>query len=81
MSFSFEGLPRTLDTAMFKREKFDDGPPAILGWVVVLTRAAAPSERRWFEKNGFANHHVVNEWRRSDLPDDFEQQHKGDIHR
>lgn len=77
MSFSFEQLPKTLDTATFKRDRFVDGPPVVLGWVVDLPRVATPSEVKWFNENGFSYHGknssrwAYGQWRRPDRSDDF----------
>lgn len=71
MSLSFEEIPRTLDTAMFRREKFADGPSVVLGWVIALPRSATSLEIKWFDANGFVRRSRTDEWERHDRDDDF----------
>ena len=75
MSFSFDKLPKSMDTVMFRRERFASGPPVELGWVVVLDRAATLAESRWLSDNGFVyfgrDPNKGGKWKRADRPNDF----------
>lgn len=78
MSFTFEAMPRTLDTAMFKRDRMRGGdgpagPSLVTGWIIDLPREATRVEKKWFEDNGFAFHARApgeyrggGEWKRPD---------------
>ena len=86
MSVSFEKMPRTLDTAMFKREICNPGTEfagdeghggdsliplsPAMGWVILLSRTATRAENKWLVDQGFELR-ARDEWRRPDRPDDF----------